>query len=99
MYSADQDELLRYIDLKLAALGQPTSAHPKDPAFLHLAGPLLRNYHQKDLLLAGKMCPADGRIQNFLEAYLDGFAVAKLPANTLVLDRPGLARAMSLPAG
>ncbi len=99
MYSADQDELLRYIDLKLAALGQPTSAHPKDPAFLHLAGPLLRNYHQKDLLLAGKMCPADGRIQNFLEAYLGGFAVAKLPANTLVLDRPGLARAMSLPAG
>ena len=99
MYSADQDELLRYIDLKLAALGQPTSAHPKDPAFLHLAGPLLRNYHQKDLLLAGKMCPADGRIQNFLEAYLDGFTVAKLPANTLVLDRPGLARAMSLPAG
>lgn len=99
MYSADQDELLRYVDLKLAALGQPTSAHPKDPAFLHLAGPLLRNYHQKDLLLAGKMCPADGRIQSFLESYLAGFEVAKLPANTLVLDRGGLARAMSLPAG
>ncbi len=99
MYSADQDELLRYIDLKLAALGQPTSANPKDPAFLHLAGPLLRNYHQKDLLLAGKMCPADGRIQTFLESYLEGFEVAKLPANTLVLDRGGLARAMSLPSG
>jgi hypothetical protein len=45
-------------------------------------------------------CPADQRIQNFLNGYLKdvcpGGAV-QLPANTLVLDRAGLARVMSLP--
>jgi len=97
----DQQELIRYIDLKLAALGQPVSSKSADPYFLELAGPLLRNYHQKDLLLEGRLCPVDGRIQAFLDAYLDGSgAVApRLPGRTFVLDRPGLARVMSLPAG
>ncbi|HXJ40263.1 MAG TPA: hypothetical protein VNH18_13370, partial [Bryobacteraceae bacterium] len=95
---AEQEELFRYIDLKLAALGQPTSARPQDAGFLELARPLLRNFHQKDQLLAGRLCPADSRIQAFLDSYLDGDA-AHLPADTFVLDRPGLARAMSLPAG
>ena len=94
------DELARYINLKLAALGQPTSLGTADPYFLELAGPLLRNYYQKDQLLGERMCPADTRIQSFLDDYLkeacpDG--VARLPVNTFVLDRPGLARAMSLP--
>jgi hypothetical protein len=45
------NELIRYINLKLAALGQPTSQSTADPAFLDIAGPLLRNYYQKDQLL------------------------------------------------
>ena len=50
--SADRSiELIRYINLKLAALGQPISRSTADPAFLEIAGPLLRNYHQKDQLL------------------------------------------------
>jgi hypothetical protein len=99
---AEQEELLRYIDLKLAALGQPTSAHPKDPAFLELARPLLRNHHRKDQLLAGRLCPADARIQAYLDSYLSdvpGMTLKRLPADTLVLEREGLARALSLPAG
>src|SRR5262245_25299377 len=86
----------RYINLKLAALGQPIHERTADPYFLELAGPLLRNYYQKDQLLGGRMCPADTRIQQFLDAYLDGGA-ARLPSHTFVLDRPGLAREMSLP--
>jgi hypothetical protein len=95
-------ELVRYINLKLAALGQPTSASTADPYFLEIAGPLLRNYYQKDQLLGGRLCPADARIQAFLDRYLSGVTstgVPRLPAHTFVLDRPGLARVMSLPAG
>jgi hypothetical protein len=94
------DELARYINLKLAALGQPTSKSTADPYFLELARPLLRNYYQKDQLLGERMCSADTRIQSFLDDYLKDACpagVARLPANTFVLDRPGLGRAMSLP--
>ncbi len=92
------EELIRYIDLKLAALGQPTCRNGADSTFLELAGPLLRNYYQKDQLLADRLCPADARIQAFLDAYLSDVGGApRLPVRTFALDRPGLARAMSLP--
>ncbi len=95
------DDLERYINLKLAALGQPVSHRAGGADFLEIARPLLRNYHQKDLLLGSPLCPADTRIQAFLEAYLSDVApggVARLPAEALVLDRGGMARIMSLPA-
>jgi hypothetical protein len=49
-------------------------------------------------MLGDILCPVDTRIQNFLESYL-GKPAPRLPASAFVLDRPGLARAMSLPAG
>ena len=92
------EELVRYINLKLAALGQPTSRITADPDFLDIAGPLLRNYYQKGQLLGDRLCPADARIQAFLDRYLQNAGGApRLPAKTFVLDRPGMARAMSLP--
>src|SRR5579862_1534655 len=94
------DELVRYINLKLAALGQPTSQYTADPQFLDIAGPLLRNYYQKDQLLGDRLCPADARIQAFLDAYLSEVCpegAPRLPSSTFVLDRTGLAREMSLP--
>jgi hypothetical protein len=93
-------ELVRYINLKLAALGQPTSQCTTDPEFLEIAGPLLRNYYQKDQLLGDRLCPADARIQAFLDAYLSEVCpngAPRLPSSTFVLDRAGLAREMSLP--
>ncbi len=97
MQTKQQDgELIRYINLKLAALGQPVSRSTADPYFLELAGPLLRNFYQKDQLLGDRLCPADARIQAFLDAYLEGPA-PRLPAHTFALDRSGLARVMSLP--
>ncbi len=99
MNQAHDEELFRYINLKLAALGQPVNLATADPYFLELAGPLLRNYHQKDQFLGGRLCPADARIQAFLDSYFGGFDLPRLPSNTFVLDRPGLARVMSLPAG
>jgi len=94
-------EIIRYISLKLLALGQPCSRATADPDFLELASPLLRNYYQKDQLLGGCLCPVDNRIQTYLDATLQSVCpdgAPRLPANSFVLDRPGLARVMSLPA-
>ncbi len=96
---APEAEVVRYIDLKLAALGHATSRHA-DSDFLEIARPLLRNYHQKDLMLGNLLCPADRRIQAFLDDYLKDVCprgAAQIPGNTFLLDRPGLARVMSLP--
>jgi hypothetical protein len=97
----ESDHLIRYANLKLAALGQPPHQRVADPGFLDLAGPLLRTYHEKDKLLSGHLCPADARIQKFLNAGLAEScpeSVPRLPASSLTLDRPGLARVLSLPA-
>ena len=94
------EELFRYINLKLSALGQPFSDSTADRQALEIAAPLLRNYYQKDQLLGYRLCPADARIQAFLDAYLSDImpqGAPRLPGNTFVLDRPGLARVMSLP--
>ncbi|HEY1948082.1 MAG TPA: hypothetical protein VGG97_13805, partial [Bryobacteraceae bacterium] len=101
MQAEHEEQLIRYINLKLAALGQPTSESTADPYFQEIAGPLLRNYHQKDQQLGGRLCPADARIQDFLDNYFADLPsdIPRLPAPTFVLDRPGLARVMSLPAG
>jgi hypothetical protein len=93
-------EVERYLNLKLASLGQPTSRSTEDPEFLELARPLLRNHYRKDQLLGGRLCAADTRIQAFLDEYLRDIYPAgapRLPANTLTLDRKGIARVLSLP--
>ncbi|HEY1221544.1 MAG: hypothetical protein ABSE42_17385 [Bryobacteraceae bacterium] len=92
----------RYISLKLAALGQSTPRTASDPYFLQLAGPLLRNIHQKDQLLRGLLCPVDARIQSFLDRYLKDTwpqGAPRLASRTLTLDLPGMARALSFPPG
>lgn len=94
---ASERALASYLNLKLAALGAPVCQTTADPEFLAIAGPLLRNFHQKDQLLAGRLCPVDARIQQYLDAVLPSPA-PRVRASTFVLDRPGLARMMSLPA-
>ncbi|MCC6263155.1 MAG: hypothetical protein IT169_06220 [Bryobacterales bacterium] len=92
--------LLRYINLKLAALGQPVPESTAHDTFMEIAAPLLRNHYQKNLLLGEQLCSADARIQTFLNAYLRDIApegAPHLPAMSFVLDRPGMARALSLP--
>src|SRR6266567_4370659 len=99
LHQRDQ-ELDRYINLKLAALGQPVNRSAGGADFLEIAGPLLRNYYQKDRQLGSWLCASDSRIQDFLDAYLADVCpqgAARLPANTFVLDRAGMARVLSLP--
>jgi phosphoenolpyruvate carboxykinase (diphosphate) len=93
-------ELVQYLHLKLAALGQAPGKSSSDAPFLQVAQPLLRNYYQKERLLGKYLCPADARIQSFLDDYLRDCSpngAARLPATTFVLDRAGLARSLSLP--
>ncbi|MEZ5401402.1 MAG: hypothetical protein R2729_17155 [Bryobacteraceae bacterium] len=95
-----QTDLIRYVNLKLAALGQPPSEFTADRDFLEIAKPLLRNYANREWLLGGQLPAVDARIQ----AYLDGClidvcpeGVPRLPARTLTLDRAGIARVLSFP--
>lgn len=93
--------VLAYLNLKLRELGQPGVDQPSDEGVTALSG-LVDHFlaigREKDRLLARHLCPVDQRIQNFLYSALEEFGpVPHLPAATLVLDRPGLARALSLP--
>ena len=91
-------KLLQYVNLKLASLGCPTVASDTDSEFEELATALLLHHRETDRLLADYLCPADQRIQSFLDDYLRGFPTpVKLPGQTFVLDRHGLARVLSLP--
>jgi hypothetical protein len=95
-------DLTWYLNLKLAALGEPIGRGAPQSEFLEIARPLLRNFENKDRLLRRHLCPADSRVQAFLNDYLGDVCPAgipHLPARTLVLDRPGLARLLSLPLG
>ncbi len=108
--SADPEEQRRklqlYINLKLSSSGLPTCGEHCDSEFLGVAHELLKSYREKSRLLSGYLCPADFRIQTFLETYLEEVAgdaklggVPKLPDSTIVLDYHGVARELSLPVG
>ncbi len=98
--SEDQRKRLQlYINLKLASTGQPVS-HSGDNEFIASASDLLKSYREKNRLLSGYLCPVDQRIQHFLDEYLAGCdqSVPQLPGNSLILDRYGVARELSLPS-
>ncbi len=102
----DSENAIQYLNLKLSALGEPPFRGDKsDSQFLDIARPLISAFREKDRFLSGHLCPADRRIQDFLDIYLkgarsDGAAAGahapKLPAKSLVLDRAGLARLLSI---
>lgn len=98
---SDSNELLRLVSLKLAALDIKINAEALHDEFLELARPLLRSYESKSRLLQNYLCPVDARIQAFLDSYLEGTCASapRLPDRTLVLDRAGMARVLSLPMG
>jgi hypothetical protein len=83
-----------YINVKLSLLGLPSVATSSPSGFL---ASLIAQYREKERLLAEHLCPADQRIQSFLFDYLQELPAPRLPARTLVLDQPGMARALSLP--
>ncbi len=97
-FTEAQLTLLQSINLRLALLGL-TALHSVPPGPLQQAsGQLLARSRETNRLLANYLCPADWRIQQWLNDYLgDVCTAATLPSSTFVLDMPGLARELSLP--
>jgi hypothetical protein len=94
----DDEKLLLYVNLKLRDLGCPTFPLRSEHDFAGLMDGMLALSREKDRLLSTYLCPVDQRIQNFLYDNLqDSVEVPRLPVQTFVLDRFGLARALSLP--
>lgn len=97
---AESDKLIRYINLKLSALGYPVFKNDADAEFFEIADPHLRNHRQKNKLLSNYLCPVDQRIQQFLNEFLRDVCptgAPRIPVNVLILDRHGIARMLSLP--
>ncbi|MDX9784182.1 MAG: hypothetical protein RBT72_05450 [Spirochaetia bacterium] len=95
----ERGKLIAYINIKLASLGLPIFSK-EGTGFVELASDMLENFRQKDRILAGHLAPADRRIQDFLDSYLGDLKdpqLPRLPSKTLVLDRYGMARELSLP--
>ncbi|MDF2439408.1 MAG: hypothetical protein JWN98_392 [Abditibacteriota bacterium] len=91
-------QLIQYINLKLASQGCPTVGGEDDSTLSAMAAALLAHHRETERLLIDYLCPADQRIQDYLNDYLSDSGVSvKLPSRTFVLDRHGLARALSLP--
>ncbi len=96
-FETENAALMAYINVKLSLLGfNPVPTESKSE-FAGLVSTLVAQYREKERLLAAHLCPADQRIQTFLYDYLQDVSVPRLPARTLTLDRPGMARALSLP--
>ena len=86
--------------LKLAAMGVRIPPGTGEEDVLHLAGDLFARYREQTRLLSEHLCPADRRIQRYLDNLLAAAGSSepvRLPSETLILDRYGLARELSLP--
>ncbi len=94
-------QLAAYLNLKLAEIGLPgVMLANGSEGLAPLVGHFLALSREKDRALVRHLCPVDQRIQNFLFDQLEEHGgTPRLPASTLVLDRPGLARLLSLPPG
>src|SRR6476659_3331914 len=92
---------VRLLLLKLAAMGAQIPAEVGDQETLHLAGDLFARYREQTRLLSEHLCPADRRVQNYIDDLLATAGLsetaARLPGETLILDHYGLARELSLP--
>ena len=91
---------LQHINLQLAALGQPICEQVSDHTYLDIADSLLKNYLQHRHLLANYRCPADQRIEDFINGYFRENGIdqdIKLPDTSFILSKKGLARELSLP--
>jgi len=95
--SVPPERLIDYINVKLALLGLAPVRQSDGAGLNEIVSSLIAQFRQKERLLANHLCPADQRLQTFLYDYLQELPVARLPLRTFVLDRPGMARLLSLP--
>ena len=94
--SPHHTEAVNSANLKLVALGHPPVGDVDENPGIRLGGFLIQSYQEQRRLLSGHLCPADRRIQDFLDEVF-GEDSPRLPSNTFALDHHGLARVISLP--
>ena len=101
MADAERIQRVQYLKLQLAAHGLVCEAvDDADNDLLHMVGGLLAKYREKARMLRDYRCPADRRIEAFLENHFADLELSqslRLPEHTFVLDQHGLARELSLP--
>ncbi len=98
--SYDEKRLVEYLNIKLRSRGCPIFGDDEDYPFLQLGSTLLRSVEEKNRLLKEYLCPADQRIQNYLKNLFKKHGVKDqiwVPTDTLILERHGMARCLSLP--
>ncbi|EFT55029.1 hypothetical protein [Cutibacterium acnes] len=86
------------VNLRLALNGLPLPTAAR-ASYIDVVAPVLARQRELRRELPELLCPADRRIQAFIDHYLgeDSSVHPRLPDTTLTLDEPGLARALSLP--
>ncbi len=93
--------LIQYLNVKLAALDLPIYGKDSENPFLEIGKSLLSSVKAKDRLLSDYLCPVDRHIHEYLSGFFAAQGVkvegALVPARTFILERHGLARALSLP--
>ena len=91
----------QYIKLRLEALGLVGSDNQTDDSdgFLQLAKSLIINYRERERHFKNYLCPADQRIQNFINNYFATTEIhdINIPSFTFTLDFYGIARELSMP--
>lgn len=96
----DEAALHRSLIIKLAAQGFHVPTDSEEGNIVELAGDLFQRYAEQTRQLTGQLSPADARVQAFLDEMLAPVGQqVQLPGQTLLLDRYGLARTLSIPAG
>ncbi len=93
-------DIRQYINLQLSALGLSVD-ESDDTTFQSIAKGLISDFRERSRNFQDSLCPADTRIQNYLQSYFSSTDIPtselKLPNQTLCLDFYGIARELSLP--
>jgi hypothetical protein len=79
---------IRSILLKLAAMGVQVPPNTGDEDVLQLAGDLFARYREQTRLLSEHLCPADRRIQLYIDRLLTAASFPeriRLPGETLII--------------
>ncbi len=100
---ATYEALRSFIRIKLKSIGLPTLDSNKTghEGLLEIAEPIIEHYQEQFRMLKGTLSPVDQRIKTFLDDYFSDYIQddeITFPETTLVLDRHGVARTLSLPA-
>jgi phosphoenolpyruvate carboxykinase (diphosphate) len=98
-----RQNLLLRINLRLVADGliPPAAADNGTAELQDVAGGLLQSFREMSRTLREHRCPADQRIEAFLQDHFSDLGLPtkpRLPDYSFILDRHGVARELSLPA-